>query len=126
MRIAGVAARKEPAENVIPMINVVFLLLVFFLITARITPPPPVEVAVPTAQGGPLETASDEMLIGPFGTPYYAGQVGDGVWTALADRHSDDPLTLRVDRAMAGSELARVLERVSRVTGSGVALVVED
>lgn len=39
----------QRAENITPMINVVFLLLIFFLMTAQIAPPAPFDVVPPTA-----------------------------------------------------------------------------
>ncbi len=33
--------RRKPEENLLPMINVIFLLLVFFLMAARLTAPNP-------------------------------------------------------------------------------------
>ena len=51
MRLDPPPARTERRENIVPMVNVVFLLLIFFLLAAQIAPPEPIEVAVPTAAG---------------------------------------------------------------------------
>lgn len=51
--------RREPTESIVPMINVVFLLLIFFLMTSEIAPPEPFPVAPPTA-------ATDEQAEGVF------------------------------------------------------------
>lgn len=126
MRVGRQAQPKRPVENVIPMINVVFLLLVFFLITARITPPLPVEIEAPIAEGRSFDASPDVLVIGPDGTPYYLDQSGEQVWSSLAARDRETVLTLRVDRAMQGVDLAKVLARVSDVTGAGVDLVVEN
>ncbi|WP_322867174.1 biopolymer transporter ExbD [Aquicoccus sp. G2-2] len=37
--------RRPRGEAILPMINVVFLLLIFFLMTAELAPPEPVAVA---------------------------------------------------------------------------------
>ena len=48
--------RRRPGENLVPMINVVFLLLIFFLMTAQIAPPEPFAVDPPvSASGNPGE-----------------------------------------------------------------------
>ncbi|NHX27772.1 biopolymer transporter ExbD, partial [Escherichia coli] len=39
--------RRDRGENIVPMINVVFLLLIFFLMTAQIGPPAPIDVTPP-------------------------------------------------------------------------------
>ncbi len=36
---------RRGGDNLLPMINVVFLLLIFFLISAEMTPPEPFEVS---------------------------------------------------------------------------------
>ncbi|WP_118138769.1 biopolymer transporter ExbD [Oceanicella sp. SM1341] len=36
--------KEPPRESIVPMINVVFLLLIFFLMTATLTPPEPLEI----------------------------------------------------------------------------------
>ncbi|WP_422050991.1 ExbD/TolR family protein [Shimia sp.] len=52
---------KANAESIIPMINVVFLLLIFFLMSAEIAPPEPFQVAPPSAT---LDTpASGELIL---------------------------------------------------------------
>ena len=38
---------RRGGDNLLPMINVVFLLLIFFLISAEMTPPEPFEVSSP-------------------------------------------------------------------------------
>src|SRR5690606_8364618 len=46
--------RPPQAESVVPMINVVFLLLIFFLMSAQLTPPDPFGVEPPvSAEGEP-------------------------------------------------------------------------
>ena len=48
MEFAPASRPHTPRESVVPMINVVFLLLIFFLMTAQITAPTPVEVTPPS------------------------------------------------------------------------------
>ena len=43
------APRRPRAESIVPMINVVFLLLIFFLMTSRLAQPDPFEVTPPEA-----------------------------------------------------------------------------
>ena len=109
MRIGTNRPPRTPAENVIPMINVVFLLLVFFLITARIAPP----------------TSPDVMVVAADGTPYFGGAQGDEVWPLLTAQDGGR-LTLRVDRNLDGARFAALLKQVSGATGGAVDLVVEN
>ncbi|MEC7764816.1 MAG: biopolymer transporter ExbD [Pseudomonadota bacterium] len=123
MQIAVPRPPRRPAENVIAMINVVFLLLVFFLISARIAPPLPVEVEVPTADGGEVDAGPDTVVIGADGTLHFDGLTGEEAVARLAD--IDSPLTLRVDRALDGADFARALRDISAVSDAPLDLIVE-
>ncbi len=50
---------RRTTENVVPLINVVFLLLVFFMLTGTLAPPSPLEVELPRAEGPFLDTEPD-------------------------------------------------------------------
>lgn len=126
MRISPSNQGRAARENVIPMINVVFLLLVFFLITARIAPPLPIEIEAPEAEGAAFDASPDTMVISAAGAPFYMGQTGDAVWGALAARDEAGPLTLRVDRNLDGKALASVLAKLAEVSTAGAQLVVEN
>lgn len=80
--------RRSAEAGLLPMINVVFLLLIFFLIAARLTPPEAFPVTLPdAAQTGLAEDGRFTLLLGA------EGQVGYGATTgqvqALADLLSD-------------------------------------
>ena len=103
--------RRRQAENIVPMINVVFLLLIFFLMTARIVPPTPIEVDPPTGETAMKEVIADGILyIASDGTLAYGTARGESVWSSLA---VDGPLVLRVDAGLEASELASVLRRLA-------------
>lgn len=46
----GARQRRRPYEAVVPLINVVFLLLIFFLLAGTMQEPEPVDVTLPTGQ----------------------------------------------------------------------------
>ncbi len=60
--------RRPRAESILPMINVVFLLLIFFLMTSRLAQPDPVEVAPPEAAAG-QDAAAGPVLFCRQGRP---------------------------------------------------------
>lgn len=126
MRIATQTQPKRPAENVIPMINVVFLLLVFFLITARIAPPMPVEIEAPEAEGHTLDAGPDTLILAPDGTAHYQGETGAAAMALLAGRAGETALTLRADKTMEAARLADVLRQVNAIAPGPVELVVEN
>lgn len=44
--------RKDPEESVIPLINIVFLLLIFFMVAGTLSPNSPFQIDLPTTQRG--------------------------------------------------------------------------
>lgn len=98
------------------MINVAFLLLVFFLMTASLAPRDPVEIRPPTAE------VTDENGIGTrVLTISSNGQIWrDGALIADIDTYDAPALMaveLRVDRSFDAEQLAQF---VARLTKSGV------
>ncbi|WP_114964606.1 ExbD/TolR family protein [Alkalilacustris brevis] len=114
--------RPRPArESAVPMINIVFLLLIFFLMSAQIAPPEPFDVSPPEAQTQLPEAGRDPdaLYLGADGRLAFGPARDEAVWPALAAR-DEAPLVLRVDAAAPGAELAAVLARLS---GLGIARV---
>ncbi|SDN58025.1 biopolymer transport protein ExbD [Lutimaribacter pacificus] len=117
--------RRQPPESIVPMINVVFLLLIFFLMTAQIAPPDPFEMALPQA-GQQAEIAGDAVLwLSAEGIPALSGQTGDAAWAALGALDPDTPVTIRADRALPAVDLARVLQRLGALGFSAIELAVQ-
>ena len=112
--------RKTRPESIVPMINVVFLLLVFFLMTAELRPAPPVEVALPEAAGAPADAAAG-LIAAADGTLAFGDLRGEAALAAAAA--SPAPLTLRADRDLPGADLARLLAALAAL-GQGRVLLV--
>ena len=115
--------RRQPVENLLPMINVVFLLLIFFLISAELTPPEPFTVAPPAADSE-AERAGEWLLhLNADGELGYRDAIGpealatlsaarDEVCT-LSDCETVPPvLTLRADAAVPATRLAALLPQI--------------
>jgi biopolymer transport protein ExbD len=114
---------RQTGENIVPMINVVFLLLIFFLMTAQIAPPVPFEVS-PPASGE--STASPDAFVtlhvSREGALYFNGATGDAVWNEI---QPDASILIRADAGFAASELARILSRLTALGVTEIALVAE-
>lgn len=81
--------------NLLPMINVVFLLLVFFLIAARLAPPEPFAVTPPEAAAQDPAAGDFALYLGP------AGELGfEGALSAAAE--GDAPVLAALEAARAG------------------------
>jgi biopolymer transport protein ExbD len=121
MRFAA-PPRRRPAENIVPMINVVFLLLIFFLMTAQIAPPDPFTVTVPASDAGDPAPGPAVLYVSATGELAYGLARGDAVFAVLDPA---TPLLIRADTALEAAELARLLTRLAAVGLTGVALVTE-
>lgn len=110
--------RQSPRENIIPMINVVFLLLIFFLMTAQIAPPEPFEVTPPESTA---ETPAEK------GITLFVSAEGElalndlrGEPAIIADLQAREPgfdLTLRADARVGAEKIAALLLQLA---GAGV------
>lgn len=108
----GTDTRRQRGESIVPMINVVFLLLIFFLMSARIAPPDPFETAPPAARGGvPVE--GDTLHVSAEGALAYGAARGDAVFQALAERGRETPLAIRADAGLEAATLARLAGRLA-------------
>lgn len=106
--------RRRPAEAIVPMINVVFLLLIFFLMTAEIAPQPPFEVIPPLAAHNDLAEAEESLFLSAEATPSYRGASGAAAWHALAERRAGAaPLLIRADAGLPAATLAQVMKRLA-------------
>ncbi|KMK67007.1 biopolymer transporter ExbD [Puniceibacterium sp. IMCC21224] len=129
---------RRTGENILPMINVVFLLLIFFLISARLTPPEPFPVTPPESQAdGDTEGTLQLFLAADARLGFREHEGEEAVMAALsaelevmcaelgcetpADR---PPLQLRADAMVPGSELARLMPVLGGLGFGRVELVV--
>lgn len=112
---------RHTAENIVPMINVVFLLLIFFLMSAQIAPPDPIEVTVPdsTADAAPMDP--NALYVGADGTLAYSGVTGDAALAALSGH--DGVLSLRADATLPAAKLTALLPRLAAAGVAGVELI---
>lgn len=127
--------RPRPSASIVPMINVVFLLLIFFLMTAQIAPPVPFEVTPPNVemQGDPAE-AEFTLYLGADGALAYRDKQGPGALDALQQALAEicvsgacadnmPSLVLRADGAVEGAAFARLMAQLAQTGFSRVTLV---
>lgn len=115
-------ARKPARESVVPMINVVFLLLIFFLMSAQIAPPDPVEITPPVADSdSPLPEGTRVLWLDVEGVLHFEGLSGEAALAELTD--TPGAVTLRADAALPVAEFARVLRILGEAGLRDVTLV---
>lgn len=109
------------------MINVVFLLLVFFLMTATIAPPEPFETLPPESRAESEAGAARALHVGADGSLAWGEIRGDeAVRAALGHAlGGGEPLLIRADRRVEGATIARVLAELAAAGAPQARLVTE-
>lgn len=97
------------------MINVVFLLLIFFLMTASLVTPPPLEITPPEAQADIADPRPGTLFVAADGTLAFGGVTGAAALGLLAETAGDEPLPIMADAAYPAAELARLLPQLSAI-----------
>ncbi len=120
--LAPPTRRRTAPEPVVAMINVVFLLLIFFLMTAQIGAPAPFEIVLPRAKGGDPERAVT-LYLSAGGELAFHDLRGEA---ALRDAATHTPLTVQADARLPAQRLAKVLARLSRAGAQKLLLVTEE
>lgn len=118
--------RRRLTENLLPMINVVFLMLVFFLISARIMPPEPFAVTLPEAVEGQESEGMFVLLVAADGQIGYRDTTGQAAQGHLKDARQNycasnacesapPQLILRADAALNVAALSSVLSQMAEI-----------
>jgi biopolymer transport protein ExbD len=121
--------RRLPPEPYLPLINVVFLLLIFFLIVARMGPSDPLPVTAPVADGTKVG-GKIALYLAADGTLAHGAVVGNTAMNALANTRASAcaapcaaPLLLHVDRATSAQRLAAVMTQLAAMGWGDVQLI---
>jgi biopolymer transport protein ExbD len=128
---------RKQNENLLPMINVVFLLLIFFLIAARLTAPEPFAVTPPEAH---VETEADgkfTLYLSADGQMATQDKTGAAALSFLTEelatycsRFNCDTappnLTLRADAGLKAAQLAALMPELAALGFDQIELVALD
>lgn len=92
MKIDDTQTDEEPVLNLTPMIDVVFQLLIFFMVaTTFLDPEKEIDIELPeAASGAEAEAESDELII---------NVLADGAIVVSGESLTSDELQLRLDEA---------------------------
>src|SRR6056297_178196 len=108
--------RRHPPQSIVPIINVVFLLLIFFLMTAEIAPPDQIEVQPPSvSQPSGVAEGEFTLYLGADGALAFRDVTGDEAAIAALQAAKDaycasggcsdnvpPPVILRADAELPG------------------------
>jgi biopolymer transport protein ExbD len=116
--------RPARAEGVVPLINIVFLLLIFFMMSATIAPPEPLPVTPPAADAAEAVTPAGEVLhVGADGALAWGSLRDDAVLAALAAAPVQE-LVVRADAGLDGAGFAALMARLRAAGVEAVVLAV--
>jgi len=125
MKIARPTPRRA-RENTIPLINVVFLMLIFFLVAGTIAPAVDPNVALAATQEAPQSPPLAALLLDAEGQASWHGM--PITLDAFVQNHApreDEPLRLGADRDLPADMLIDVLGQLRALGIAGIVLVTE-
>ena len=114
---------RNDEERILPLINVVFLLLVFFMVAGRLAASDPFRIEPPhSASGGMVETRPMLVLVGADGRLALDGTVMDeaALKAAVAGRLEEDAGSVVRLKADGGAEAVRVVTVMELLREAGV------
>ena len=118
-------ARPRPRnddERILPLINVVFLLLIFFMLAGRFSTSDPFEIEPPRSASEGVATERDILvLVGADGRLALDGEIIEetALGAAVADRLSPDKEMRLWLKADGGAETTRVVEVMELLRAAG-------
>ncbi len=118
-------SRRTSEDNVLPLINIVFLLLIFFMIAGALSTRPPFDLQPPRAEAAPSTSAPATAGIGIAADGRIAFRGEEIALEALAERarewadsrDDDKALTLRAD---GGADSERLLAVMTTLREAGI------
>lgn len=127
MRLTRPAPRSAP-ETIIPLIDVVFFLLVFFMLIGRMDATAPFTVTPPiAATGSDMPAGGITLSVSASGEMAVDGTATDAPLDQMLDRIAKTPETLVRINAHHAAELRHILPLIAALEAAGaqdVALVV--
>lgn len=114
MDFAPATPPRRQGEPIVPMINIVFLLLIFFMMSASIAAPDPFEVIPPNAAIEAETLPPGVLFVASDGTLAFVDARGEAVFAALQAEALEE-LAIRADARLPAAELAQLLPRLAEV-----------
>ena len=112
-------------ENIVPMINIVFLLLIFFLITSSLVPRPSEIIERPFGLSDSNVQDPNYLFITSNSKIIYLGQSGEIAWNLIKENKLNT-LTIEADRNLAADKFISLLNKLSDMNIPKLEMVVTD
>ena len=112
-------------ENIVPMINIVFLLLIFFLITSSLVPRPREIIERPFGLSDSNVPDPNYLFITSNFEIMYLGQSGEIAWNLIKESNVNI-LTIEADRNLPANKFISLLNRLSDISIPHLEMVISD
>ena len=112
-------------ENIVPMINIVFLLLIFFLITSSLVSRPGEIIERPFGLSDSRVEDPNYLFVTSSSEIMYLGESGEIAWN-LIEESNLNTLTIEADRNLAANRFISLLNRLSKINMPHLEMVVSD
>ena len=112
-------------ENIVPMINIVFLLLIFFLITSSLVPRPSEIIERPLGLSVSQVEHPNYLFVTSSSEIMYRGQTGELAWNLIKESNLNT-LTIEADRNLAANKFIALLNRLSDISIPHLEMVVSN
>ncbi|WP_417258494.1 ExbD/TolR family protein [Celeribacter sp.] len=119
--------RERLDIGLVPMINVVFLLLIFLLMTARLVSPPPLDISVPEAESDMARGEADTLYLSRAGVLVFNDSEGEAAaltaLTGWAKNCIACQLNLMADQRASARALTSILSKLGAIGIEDITLV---
>lgn len=123
--------KRQPSINITPLIDVMFLLLIFFMVSSTFKEYYGIEIELPEAESAqPQEEDSHEIVVDSEGTYYFQGERVDeealrAGLTSLIESEPGATIVLRADRNANFGPVLRVID-IAESVGGGKLIIPTD
>ncbi|GMG85655.1 hypothetical protein LNKW23_48800 [Paralimibaculum aggregatum] len=117
---------RRTRDGAVPMINIVFLLLIFFLLTATLSTSAPFPLALPESRAEARAEEEAVLFVAADGRLAWMGHRDAAVYPAIAAAAAAGRgrIEIRADRDLPGPEIARILAALGSAGIAEVGLAV--
>ena len=112
-------------ENIVPMINIVFLLLIFFLITSSLVPRPGEIIDRPFGLSNSRAKDPNYLFITSGAEIMYLGQSGETAWDVIK-KNKPGSLIIEADRNLAAQKFISLINKLDSMNITQLEMIVND
>ena len=106
--------RRVAKESIIPMVNVIFILLIFFLMTSSFIIPDPFEIEKPYADSSNKITREERLYISKTGKIVIANSDNEDAWLYL-EKKIPKKLLLVTDGQFPAKDMLDISEKLKEL-----------